>query len=77
MQNAKQKILKAVSDIQLINPELADEFNELRSKDEVVSEAKKLAPKISHLNNGLEAAGVQVGQCLLFLTIQQCLNLLM
>jgi endonuclease G len=57
MQNAKQKILKAVSDIQLINPELADEFNELRSKDEVVSEAKKLAPKISHLNNGLEAAG--------------------
>lgn len=57
MQNPKQKILKAVADIQSGNPELADELNKLRRTDEVVAEAKELAPKISHLNDGLEVAG--------------------
>ena len=57
MQNAKQKILEAVADIQSSHPELADELKKLRRKDETLSEAKELAPKIRHLDSGLESAG--------------------
>ncbi|MEO5563048.1 MAG: DNA/RNA non-specific endonuclease [Chitinophagaceae bacterium] len=57
MQNPKRKILEAVANIQATHPGLADELKKLRRNAEVVSEAKKLAPKLSHLEGGLESAG--------------------
>jgi len=57
MKNAKQKILKAVADIQSSQPELGEELKQSRRNDEDIDKAKKLAPKISHLDTGLESAG--------------------
>ncbi len=57
MPNPKRKILEAVAKIQASHPELADELNKLRRDDEIVSEARELAPKISAFDDGLEGAG--------------------
>ncbi len=55
MSNIKQKILKTISDIESRDATLADELNRLRNTDEIVYEAKQLAPKIAYLNDGLES----------------------